>query len=120
MDIHELEQFIEASEFTQETKKKVAIILAGKAVLDYDTYAAIKEILQQELDADFEKAGVDVSSDPDVQNAEAQYQAELDRLNAEIEEDERFIAEETKKLEAVTGEIKQIENQISEKETQTV
>ena len=58
MDIQELRQFIETSDFTPETKQKISIILAGKAVLDYDTYAGVKEVLQQELDNDFDEAGV--------------------------------------------------------------
>lgn len=52
MDIEELKQFIQSSDFTSGTKQKIDVILAGKAVLDYDLYNAVKEILQQELDSD--------------------------------------------------------------------
>ena len=98
MDIEELKQFIEASEFTPETKQKITIVLAGKAVLDYDTYAGVKEILQQELDNDFKEAGVDLTGDPEAENLEKAYEAELAEIDASLEEDNAFIEEKTKSL----------------------
>ncbi len=115
MDIQELRQFIEASDFSPETKQKVAVILAGKAILDYDTYASIKDILQQELDNDFESAGVDVSEDPEVKQAEAEYQAELEDINKEIEEDGAYIDQEMQKIEEIKQRIDKIDSDIKAK-----
>ena len=98
MDIEELKQFIESSDFTPETKQKIAVMLSGKAVLDYDTYAGVKEILQQELDSDFKEAGIDLSDDPEAQNAEKKYELALEEIESSMEEDTQFIEEKTKNL----------------------
>ncbi len=109
MEIEELRQFIQASDFTPQTKQKIAVMLAGKAVLDYDTYAGVKEILQQELDSDFKEAGVDLSNDPQDQADELAYEAELEQLNATLDNDLQFIEEEKKKLEEIDVQIAQAE-----------
>jgi hypothetical protein len=98
MDIEELKQFINESDFTPETKQKVMIVLAGKAVLDYDTYAGVKAILQQELDEDFKGAGVDIDNDSRGTKIEDEYESELDEVNKSLEDDKKFIEEETNKL----------------------
>ena len=98
MEIEELRQFIESSDFTPETKQKISVVLAGKAVLDYDTYAGVKEILQQELDDDFESEGIDVSEDPEAQKIEADYEAELGEIDADMKDDMDFVESETDAL----------------------
>lgn len=109
MDIQELKQFIEDSDFSPETKQKVTIVLAGKAVLDYDTYAGVKEILQQELDNDFKSAGVDLTGDAQAEIMERNYEAELEQINTELEKDKKFIEEETNKLNEMNRVIDRIE-----------
>ena len=108
MDIEELKQFIDASDFTPETKQKVSIVLAGKAVLDYDTYAGVKEILQQELDSDFKEAGVDLTNDTEAQGIEKKYEAALEEIDASLIEDEKFIENETKRLDEISDRIQKI------------
>ena len=85
MDIEELKQFIESSDFTHETKQKIAGMLAGKAVLDYDVYNAVKEILQQELDSDFKEVGVDLPEGEGGDDA-SKYEAGLVQVDQKIEE----------------------------------
>jgi len=109
MDIEELRQFIETSDFSPETKQKISIILAGKAVLDYDTYAGVKEILQQELDHDFDEAGVgDLSDDPEAQEIESAYESEMENINTTMQEDMDFVDQETAKLDEMNNEINKI------------
>ena len=103
MEIEELKQFCESSDFTPETKHKIATVLAGKAVLDYDTYAAVKEILQQELDSDFAEAGVDLSDDPEAQAEEAKYEAEMHELDKLMEGDMDFIEKEKADLDTMSA-----------------
>lgn len=98
MDIQELRQFIADSEFTPETKQKVSVLLAGKAVLDYDTYNAIKEILQQELDGDYEREGIDLTDDPEMIEVEAKYKEELERMDEEMAEEIAYADNEEKKI----------------------
>ena len=112
MDIEELKQFIEASEFTPETKQKVWIVLAGKAVLDYDTYAGVKEILQQELDKDFKEAGVDLDGDLEAEKIQKEYETSLAEIDASVEEDNMFIKAQTESLDGMADKL----NAISEKD----
>ena len=117
MDIEELRQFIETSDFTPETKHKISVILAGKAVLDYDTYAGVKEILQQELDNDFDEAGVgDLSDDPEAQELEAEYESNMEDINATMQEDMNFVNQETKKLNDMNDRINKMSDEVDVQE----
>ena len=108
MDIEELKQFIESSDFTPETKQKIAVMLAGKAVLDYDTYAGVKELLQQELESDFKEAGIDLTDDPEAQEEEKKYETALEQIDASMEEDMNFIEEKTKNLSDMSDTLAQV------------
>ncbi|MEI6316510.1 MAG: hypothetical protein WCO65_02165 [bacterium] len=112
MDIQELRQFIETSDFTPETKHKISVILAGKAVLDYDTYAGVKEVLQQELDNDFDEAGVgDLSDDPEAQALEDEYESNMEDINTKMQEDLNFVDQETKKLNEINTQVHAMSNE---------
>ena len=113
MDIEELRQFIETSDFTPETKQKISVILAGKAVLDYDTYAMVKEILQQELDKDFNEVGVgDVADDAEAQELESEYKSNVENLNVSMQEDMNFVESEAKKLNAMNDRLNSLSNEV--------
>ena len=117
MDIQELRQFIETSDFTPETKHKISVILAGKAVLDYDTYAGVKEILQQELDHDFDEAGIgDLSDDPEAQELESEYESNMQHINNTMQEDMNFVGQETKKLNEMNDQINKMSDEVDVQE----
>jgi hypothetical protein len=101
MNIQEAQEFFADSDFSGDTKKKIASLLKGKSVLDVGTTNAIKALMQEELDKDFSEAGVEILHDTQVEEVEKEYKADLEKIEQNIKEDQVFVETELDKLEVV-------------------
>jgi hypothetical protein len=99
MTIQELKDFFKKSDYSEETKSAINIVLADKTELTPGLFAEVKNILQKELDADFNELGIDLANDPEAQKIEKEYDAELDAIEKELDNDMKFVEKELKDLE---------------------
>ena len=98
MNIQEAREFFADSDFSPETKRKIAKLLENKTVLDEFTTESIKALMQMELEKDFKEAGVEILHDPEAEEVEKEYKNDLETIEKEMKEDQDFVDTELKKL----------------------
>ena len=99
MNIQELKDFFVKSDYSDDTKSVIAQVLADKTEVTPGLVSEIKDILQKELDSDFEKLDGDVANDPEIKKAEKEYIATLDTIDKDLNSDMSFVEKELKDLE---------------------
>lgn len=99
MNIQELKEFFVQSDYSDETKGVLASILADKTEVTPGIIFQLKDVLQKEIDADFDELGVDALEDPEFKKAEAEYVEDLNKIEKELEEDMSFVEDSMKQLE---------------------
>ena len=112
MNIQELKDFFIASEYSDETKKVIAQILSDKVEATPEVIFQIKEILQKELDADFEELGIDITGDPEAEIIEKEYAEELDLIEKDLDNDMEFVEKELNELEEIRKQVLKISDEI--------
>lgn len=105
MTIQELKDFFSKSDFSETSKSKIMSILDGKEKLGNEIFSQIKSVIQEELDSDFNDAGVDISSSPEAQVAKKDYDEKLDKIASELNEDMNFVENELKDLEEMRKQV---------------
>lgn len=100
MTIQEAKEFFATSDFSEETKKKIAAVFEGKRALDEKVLTAVKALMQEELNKDFAESGVTLT---EAQENEAAgiYAKELEKVDTELAEDTKFVETELKALDDV-------------------
>lgn len=101
MNIQEAKEFFADSDFSAETKKKIAKLLDGKTALDEFTTESIKALMQLELEKDFKEAGVEILHDVEAEETEKEYKADLEKIEKDLTEDQDFVDSELKKLDDI-------------------
>ncbi len=112
MNIQELKDFFIASEYSDETKKIIAAILSDKVEATPEMIFQIKEILQNELDADFKEAGVDITGDPEAEIIEKEYAEELDLIEKDLNSDMEFVEKELNELDELNTKVQEISDEM--------
>ncbi|MBP7805239.1 MAG: hypothetical protein KA052_03420 [Candidatus Pacebacteria bacterium] len=113
MTVQETKKFFEGSEFSAETKAKINALLEGKEALDPYTVLEIKAAMQEELSKDFDEAGVDVSQNPNVIALQKEYEEEMKKLEAEMQEDADFVDGELKELDKLQKEVTRVADEMA-------
>jgi len=112
MNIQELKKFFGDSDYSDETKIILAGVLDNKTEVTPGLISQVKDILQKELDVDFEKLGIDVSNDPEAQKIEKEYGETLTKIEKDLEEDMNFVEEELKELEEIRKKVDKIADEM--------
>ncbi|HTE48534.1 MAG TPA: hypothetical protein VK675_01340 [Candidatus Paceibacterota bacterium] len=105
MTIQELKDFFSKSDFSEISKSKIMSILDGKEKLGNGIFSQIKAVMQEELDSDFNDAGIGVSSNPEAQAAKKDYDEKLEKIGSELDEDMNFLENELKDLEEMRNQV---------------
>lgn len=112
MTIQEAQDFFAASDFSDITKSKIAKLLEGKKELDNQLILEIKELMQSELDQDFKDEGIDVSNTPEDKKSQAEYDAALDEIESDLQQDMNFVETELNDLEVQRKEVMKISDEM--------
>ena len=101
MTVQEARDFFAGSDFSTETKSKINAVLASAATLGPAEIAAIKALMQEELDKDFEETGADFSAIPEIREAEAAHGAAQAGIEKEFADDMAYIETEVAQFDEV-------------------
>ena len=114
MTVQEAKEFFDGSDFSDASKAKIAQILAAKdmEVLDDETTDQIKAVMEEELEADFQEAGVDLSDDPEAQAELAKYNAELEQIEKDLADDMASVDKELKDLDGMRKEVMKVSDEM--------
>ncbi|MEI7709244.1 MAG: hypothetical protein WCI76_00850 [bacterium] len=105
MTIQELKDFFAKSDFSEASKAKIMSILDGKKEVGNEVFSQVKAVMQEELDKDFNDAGVDVSNNPEAQAAKKEYDEKLDGITNELNDDVAFVEKELTDLEVMRKQV---------------
>jgi hypothetical protein len=112
MNIQELRDFFVKSDYSDETKAMISKILADKTEVTPGLVSEIKDILQKELDSDFNELGVDVTNDPEAQKIEQEYIEELNEIEKDLNNDMSFVEKELNDLEEIRKQVDKVSDEI--------
>ncbi len=84
-----------------EDKKNMILALLEKNDLDFTTKELIKDILQDEVDGVFSAAGISIADDPDAHAAASTFSDDLNKIQADLENDMAFVEAEMGDLETM-------------------
>lgn len=110
MTVQEAQKFFEATEFSSETKKKIAELLHGKEVLDPYTTLEIKAAMQVELFKSLED--VDVSDTEEAKQIEKAYEDDVAEIEKNLKDNMEFVEGELKELDDVYSKLTRISDDI--------
>lgn len=105
MNIQELKDFFSKSDYSNDTKSIINEVLADKTEVTPGLISEIKNILQKELDADFEELGVNGKDTPEFQAMEKEYTEALDTIDKDLASDMEFVDKELKELDEIKKKI---------------
>ena len=108
--------FIEISDFSENAKLKMKKVLEGKTVMTPGLSNEIKEIMQNEIDQDFDEQGVDVSAEPETQEIQKKYDSALVKIETDLAEDQKFVEEQIGEVEKTSKELAKIEDELKAEE----
>ena len=112
MNIQELKDFFAKSDYSSDTKSAIADILVDKQEVTHGLVSHLKDILQKELDADFNELGVDLKNDPEMQKIEKEYTDTLDTIEKDLNSDMEFVESELRELDELKKKITQASDEI--------
>ena len=112
MNIQELKDFFDKSDYSSETGNSISSILAEKTEVTPVLISQIKDILQKELDLDFEELGVNNKDTPEFQKIEKEYTEALETIEKDLENDMAFVDKELKELDEVRKKVSQTSDEI--------
>jgi|GEM_PF-1721049 len=112
MNIQELKDFLTRSDYSDETKSVLSSILADKTEVTPGLIFQIKDVLQKEIDADFDELGADVSNDPEYKKAEEEYIEDLNKIENDLNEDMNFVEKELKQLDENRNKISKVADEM--------
>lgn len=101
MNIQELKVFFTKSDYSDEAKSKIINILSEEVEVNEDLFSKIRDILQNELDADFIKYGIDLTNDPEAKIIEQEFAAQLAIIEDDLKKDMDLVEDELNKLEII-------------------
>ena len=108
--------FIEISDFSETAKIKMKKVLEGKTVMTPGLSNEIKDIMQKEIDNDFDEQGVDVSAEPETQEIQNKYDSALVKIENDLAEDQKFVEEQIGQIEKTSKELSKIEDELKAEE----
>ncbi len=117
MTTQELLSFISESPLSDATKAAAKAILAGYDVVTLELQGQIKELIQAELDADFEAAGITLPDSSDVQAAQKEFSDASAAVDAELDADMAFVQGQMNELDALK---KQVDTTLDEMEADQI
>jgi small-conductance mechanosensitive channel len=112
MNIQELKEFFEKSDYSDETKTVLTGILADKTEVTPGLVSQLKDVLQKELDADFEEIDSEMKNDPEMKKIEQEYVETLDKIEKDLNEDMSFVEKELNDLEEIRKQITKVGDEI--------
>ena len=68
--------------------------------------------MEEELEADFQEAGVDLSDDPEAQAELAKYNAELEQIEKDLADDMAYVDKELKDLDGMRKEVMKVSDEM--------
>ena len=101
MNIKELKDFFANSAYSNDTKSIINGILMETTEVTPGLISQVKDVLQKELDVDFQELGVDAENDPELQKIEQEYVEALDNIENDLNSDMGFVEKELKELEEI-------------------
>ena len=101
MNIKELKDFFSISAYSNDTKSIINGILMETTEVTPGLISQVKDVLQKELDVDFQELGVDAENDPELQKIEQEYVEALDNIENDLNSDMGFVEKELKELEEI-------------------
>ncbi len=116
MTIQELRDFLENSDYSSDTKIKALAVLGEQGELTKGLLTEIKSILQSEIESDIVDAGVDLSSEPEMQDLQKEHDEMLEKIEQELENDMNFVERELKDIDEAHQQISQIADDIEAEE----
>lgn len=112
MTIQEFKDFFSKSNFSEIAKSKIMAVLEGKEEVGAEVFSKVREIMQAELDADFNEAGVDISTDAEAQAIKKEYEDKLEKIETELNEDMSFVEGELKELEDMRQKVMKVSDEM--------
>jgi len=112
MNIQELKDFFSKSDYSDETKSVISKLIADKTEVTPGLVSQIKDILQKELDSDFEELRVDVKNEPEFQKIEKEYAETLDAIEKDLNADMDFVEKELNELDEIRKKIVQVSDEM--------
>ena len=112
MNIQELNEFFSKSAYSDETKATIAGVLVDKTEVTPGLISEIKDILQKELDADFDELGEEASSSPEFKKIEEEYTTALDSIEKDLNDDMSYVEKELNDLEEIRKNVAKIADEI--------
>ncbi len=112
MTMQELKDLLLKGDYSDETKSVISGILTDKTEITPGLVSQVKDVLQKELDFDFKELGVDVTSNPELQQIEKEYIEALDVVEKDLNSDMSFVEKELKDLEEMRKNIAKVSDEI--------
>ncbi|MBP9821296.1 MAG: hypothetical protein KBC98_00210 [Candidatus Pacebacteria bacterium] len=117
MTTQELLDFIQNSPLSAETKAAAKVMLGGYDVVTLELQGKIKELIQSELDADFDTAGIMLPDSAEVQAAEKEFSDDAAAVDASLDADMTFVQTQIDELDALK---KQVDKTLDEMEADQI
>jgi len=113
MNIKELKDFFDKSNYSDDTKSVINEMLADKTEVTPSLISQIKDILQKELDSDFEELGVDMKNDPEIQKIEKEYAEALDIIEKDVKGSMTFVEKQLKALDEIRKKMTKVSDEVA-------
>lgn len=104
MTTQELLNFIQESPLSEETKSAARVILGGHDTVTLELQGKIKDLIQAELDADFDEVGVTLS-DGEIEAERQKFNNDIAQVDADLAEDVVFVQRETDVLDGLQKDV---------------
>lgn len=105
MNKEQLLSSIDSGPFSEETKKKVHALLSEQE-LTIEIAAQIRDLLQAEIDKDFEALGVELDpNDEDAKNALKEFEDGVDAVEKELSEDMEFVQDKMAEIDSLRSQL---------------
>lgn len=117
MTTQELLDFIQNSPLSEKTKIEAKAILGGYDVVTLELQGKIKDLIQSELDVDFDTAGVALPDSADVQAAQKEFSDNSAAVDAQLDADMAFVQGQMDELDALK---KQVDKTLDEMEADQI
>ena len=116
MTIQELRDFFAKSDYSVETKAAIEDIVKDATELTPGIVFQVKDVLQKEIDADFEVLGVDFAGDPKVQEIQKEYDTTLESIEKDLTDDMNFVESELGELDEIRKEVMAVSDEMEAEE----
>ena len=112
MNIKELKDFFSVSDYSSETKSVISGILDNETGVTPSLISKIKNILQKELDSDFNELAQEVKDDPEFKEIEKEYVDALGAIEKDLNDDMSFVEKELKELDEVRKKVAEVSDKM--------